>query len=380
METWSADETDRGWITGFEVVPYSLPFREPYVTARGTLKQREMVLLRVHTDDGLIGLGEAVPLSLRGGFSLDHIAAELRAFRGEFAEASEDGRGELLRRAFSDLSAPSRCALETAWLDLGGKAQGVPAWQLLGGLESKPLPCNATLTAGEPNQVAEQALRWAEEDYRVFKLKLGLADDLAQVAAVRQAVGPEARLRIDVNGIWAPGEAISKLRQLVDQDLELAEQPCSSLDEMAEVRRESPLPIAADESVASPDDAKLAVAKGACDLATIKLSKVGGPLFARGVAAFLSSYMSSALDGPVGIAAAAHTTQALYPLGPDEGYDEQFTGGRDPGVAHGLATQRLFSDTIAARECELRDGFLHLPEGPGLGVEIDDAALERHRL
>src|SRR5205085_1275924 len=77
-----------GWITGFEVVPYALRFMEPYVTARGTLRQREMVLLRVHTKDGL-GLGEAIPLSLRGGHSLDHIAQELRELRDEFSEASE---------------------------------------------------------------------------------------------------------------------------------------------------------------------------------------------------------------------------------------------------------------------------------------------------
>ena len=64
----------------------------------------------------------------------------------------------------------------------------------------------------------------------------------------------------------------------------------------------------------------------------------------------------------------------------DERYDDQYEGGRDPGLAHGLATQRLFAETIASRECELRDGFLHLAEGPGLGVEIDDAALEAARL
>src|SRR5205823_2854665 len=154
----------------------------------------------------------------------------------------------------------------------------------------------------------------------------------------------------------------------------------SSLDELAEVRRHSQVPIVADESVTTPEDAKRAVQLGACDLATLKMSKVGGPLFARGIAVHLSSYMSSALDGPVGIAAAAHTAQALYPMASNERDDEHYTGGRDPGVAHGLATQRLFSETIASRECELRDGFLHLPDAPGLGVEIDDTALERHRL
>jgi muconate cycloisomerase len=99
----------------------------------------------------------------------------------------------------------------------------------------------------------------------------------------------------------------------------------------------------------------------------VKLSKVGGPRDALAVAAEIPVYLSSALDGPVGIAAAAHTAQALRESG-------------DAGVAHGLATQRMFAGTIASRHCELDEGFLHIPEGPGLGVEIDDAALERHRL
>jgi L-alanine-DL-glutamate epimerase-like enolase superfamily enzyme len=380
MESPAAPEGETASIAGFEVVPYALQFRESYVTARGTLKQREIVLLRVHTEDGLIGLGEAVPLTLRGGFSLDHVADELSGLRDQFAEASPGARMEILRRAFSDLSAPSRCALETAWLDLGGKAQGIPVWRLLGADEARPLRCNATLTAGEPVHAAQQALSWADEGFQSFKLKLGLADDVEQVAEVRRAVGEGAKLRIDVNGVWAPGEAISKLGELAEHRLELVEQPCSSLAGLAEVRAQSDVPIVADESIATREDAEQAIELGACDFATLKLSKVGGPGPAQAVASVLPSYMSSALDGPVGIAAAAHTAQALYAIAPHEAHRERLTVGRDPGVAHGLATQRLFSETIASRECELRGGFLYLSDGPGLGIEIDDAALARQRL
>ena len=380
MQPGSQTVGEGGWVAGFEVIPYALPFKAPYATARGTLSRREMVLLRVHTSDGLVGLGEAVPLSLRGGRSLEFVIGELRGLRDGFADASESGQAAVRTKAMGDLSAPSRCALTAAWFDLGGKAQGVPAWKLLGAHRSSPLPCNATLTAGDPAEVSEQAASWAAEGYSTFKLKLGLADDVDQVSAVREAVGPEARLRIDANGAWGPDEAVSKLGRIEGYGIELAEQPCGSLEELARVRVATEVPIAGDESIETPEDAKRAVASGACDLATIKLSKVGGPMLSRGVAVAISSYMSSALDGPVGIAAAAHTAQALYPMAPDERYDEQYEGGRDPGLAHGLATQRLFAETIASRECELRDGFLHLPEGPGLGVEIDDAALERHRL
>jgi muconate cycloisomerase len=100
----------------------------------------------------------------------------------------------------------------------------------------------------------------------------------------------------------------------------------------------------------------------------VKLSKVGGIGPAATIAAEVPVYLSSALDGPVGIAAAAHAAQALY-------RDHE-----DPGLAHGLATQELFAGTIASAECELREGLLRLPDGPGLGVEIDEEALERHRL
>jgi L-alanine-DL-glutamate epimerase-like enolase superfamily enzyme len=109
---------------------------------------------------------------------------------------------------------------------------------------------------------------------------------------------------------------------------------------------------------------------GACGLAGVKLSKVGGPEAAIEIAEVLPSFVSSALDGPVGIAAAAQVAQTL----------REASGSDDPGLAHGLATQRLFASTIASTECELRGGMLHLPEGPGLGVEIDEAALDAHRL
>jgi L-alanine-DL-glutamate epimerase-like enolase superfamily enzyme len=149
--------------------------------------------------------------------------------------------------------------------------------------------------------------------------------------------------------------------------LELAEQPCPSLAGLEALRGRTSVAIAADESVATLREAEAAASRRACDMATVKLSKVGGPREALRIAAELPVYLSSALDGPVGIAAAAHTVQAL----PADG---------DAGVAHGLATQRLLAGKIAEPRCELDGGFLHLPEGPGLGVEIDDAALARHRL
>jgi len=150
--------------------------------------------------------------------------------------------------------------------------------------------------------------------------------------------------------------------------IELVEQPVGSLAAMAELTAALAIPVAADEIVSSVKDAERAKRQAACDLATVKLAKVGGIGEANGIGAALPIYLSSALDGPLGIAAAAHAAQVLPRTGPAE------------GIAQGLATQLLFSSTIARRECALDGPLLSVPDGPGLGVELDEEALAAHRL
>lgn len=353
-------------LSSVEVIPYALPFREPYVTARGVLARREMVLLRVRDKDGVMGLGEAVPLALRGGVGLTEVVRELKGW----AES----------RAIAGLSAPSRCAVATAEMDLlGRRAAGLA----IAAGSSEAVPCNATLVAGTPEAVAAQADRWAEDGFGTFKLKLGAetvktipqggfsrSRDVETVRAVREAVGAEARLRVDVNEAWDLETAKRTLAELEPLGIELAEQPVAGLEAMAELAESTSIPLAADESVASLEEAQRAVALGACEFTGIKLSKVGGPAAALAIADVLPAYVTSALDGPVGISAAAQVALSLA----ETGHPERLH------LAHGLATQRLFAQTIASIECELRDGMLHLPPGPGLGVEIDEDALQAHRI
>jgi L-Ala-D/L-Glu epimerase len=350
-------------IASVEVTPYALPFREPYVTARGRLERREMVLLRLRSEDGLTGLGEAVPLSLRGGATLARVVGELE-FLGELSELDEAG----LLGGVANLSPPARCAALTALMDLRGRRAAAEGHS--SSAPAEPVRCNATLVAGEPAAVADDALRWAAEGFSTFKLKLGAGDDAGQVRAVRGAVGPEARLRVDANAAWDLATAKRTLAELEELDIELAEQPVATLEETSEVATATSIPIAADESIESRADAERAVSLGACTLAGVKLSKVGGPEEAIAIAEVLPSYLSSALDGPVGIAAAAQVAQTLRANAPESGID----------LAHGLATQRLFASTVASVECELHGGMLHPPPGPGLGVEIDERALDLHRL
>jgi muconate cycloisomerase len=352
-------------IASVEIVPYALPFRRPYVTARGRLEQREMALLRLRSEDGLVGLGEAVPLSLRGGATLAQVVEELQRLGKH--EALDEAT---LNGASAGLSPPARCAALTALLDLRGR-RAVAEHGEAAGAVVPPVRCNATLVAGEPAAVAAEAKEWAADGFSSFKLKLGGGGgDVDQVRAVREAVGAEASIRIDVNGCWDLETAKQRLAELEPFDIELAEQPVATLEEAAELAGATLIPIAADESVESRADAELAAAAGACAMTGIKLSKVGGPEAAIEIAEVLPAYMTSALDGPVGIAAAAQVAETLS------------EAGERPGtrLAHGLATQRLFSSTIAEEGPELRGDMLHPPKGPGLGVTIDEAALQAHRL
>lgn len=358
-------------LRSVEVIPYALPFKEPYVTARGVLRRREMVLLRIRTDEGLEGLGEAVPLSLRGGASLEQVARELDEVAEGDVLSLHLEHGSLAAMSIEKvdprlaLSAPARCALLTALMDLYVRVEEPDP------LPREPVPCNATLVSGAPAEVADDALRWAEEGFETFKLKLGAGEDVAQVRAVREALGPAAKIRVDANAAWSLDTAMAILAELEPFGIELVEQPVETLEEAARLAGTVSIPLAGDESIASKADAERAVSLGAFQLAGVKLSKVGGYSEGMEIGEVMPCYVSSALDGPVGIAAGANLADGMRPA--------DWLPART-SYAHGLATQRLFASTIAAVECELRGGMLRPPPGPGLGVVIDEDALRAHRL
>jgi L-Ala-D/L-Glu epimerase len=353
-----------------EVVPYSLPFREPYVTARGQLNERKLILVRIR-GEGLEGLGETASLSLRGGAGIESIATEIR---DRCWPALLDGGVEpnriwsaIARCRNRGASAEAVAAVDIALHDLVGRASGDPVWRLLGAAEANPVVCNATLAAANPAATRKMAEDWRGQGFRTFKLKVGLAGDVTQVATVRQSLGPEIAIRVDANGAWSVDDAAARLPALAEHTIELAEQPVGTFEQMVELRSRVDVRIAADESLVSPFDARRARELGACEVAAVKVAKVGGLGAALEIAEVMPAYLSSALEGPVGIAAAAHTVQAL-----------RYRGG-DAGVAHGLATERLFSASIGNGVTAEGD-LLIVDERPGLGVEIDEAALAAHRL
>jgi o-succinylbenzoate synthase len=314
----------------------SIPLREPFATANGLITARELVLLRLEDDDGTIGYGEAAPLPSYDGVSLDDVT---NALLGESPGPPQ-----------------ARTAEEMARLDLEARRAGRP----LGEPGAEAIAVNRTLGAGPPDQVAARAAEGVRDGFSCFKVKVGLPDDVERVAAVRLAVGPWPAIRLDANGAWTVERAIEAINELASFDIQLVEQPCATLEEMAEVRRVVSVPVAADESVSTPADVRAAVAAEACDVVNVKLAPSGGFSAAREAlreasAHGMASFISSTLDGPWGIAAAL-----------------QLAAAERVQMACGLATLDLFDASLARALPPPHDGLLDVPEGPGLGVAVDD--------
>lgn len=317
----------------------SIPLREPFATSGGVVAARELVLLKLEDDDGAVGYGEAAPLPSYDGVSVEDVLDALR--RGAPGPPQ------------------ARTAEEMALLDLEARREGRP----LGEPGAEAIAVNRTLGAGPPEEVAQRAADGAREGFSCFKVKVGLPDDLDRVAAVRLAVGPWPAIRLDANGAWSVEEAIAAINALAQFDVQLVEQPCRSLDELAAVRAAVSVPVAADESVATPADVRAAVAAEACDVVNVKLAPSGGFGAARealreAAQHGMASYLSSTLDGPWGIAAAL-----------------QLAAAERVQMACGLATLELFDATLARALPPPHDGLLDVPEGPGLGVDVDECAV-----
>jgi o-succinylbenzoate synthase len=317
----------------------SIPFHEPFTTAAGAVKARDLIVLRIE-EDGVEGFGEAAPFEPYDGVSITEIARVMQ---------------ERLTPAYPQVHA----ADEMAFLDLEGRKTGVP----LADARVSTVPVNFTLAGSSPEEVAASATSARAQGYECFKLKVGLADDEARVAAVRDAIGPEALLRLDANGAWSVDDAAGRLRQLEPYGLQFVEQPCASLAELATLRRSTGVPIAADESVQTAADVLAAADAGACDVVAIKLAPMGGVSAARAAvqaarAAGIQPYISSTLDGPWGIAAGL-----------------QLAAAEAIEIHCGLATLELFDASIAAALPAPENGRLAVPPGPGLGIEVSDDAI-----
>ncbi len=271
-------------ITEVKLGRISVPLRVPFKTALRTVNSVEDVVVEIHTDTGAVGYGEAPPTGAITGDTTgaitgaiqDHIA---KSIVGRDVDDFEDVIQIVQKCVVKNTSA--KAAVDMALWDLYGQLYKIPVYKLMGGAR-KQIVTDITISVNSPEEMARDAVNAVERGYDTLKIKVGAnpALDVARLAAVRNAIGSKTCIRIDANQGWEPKQAVRLLNQMQDKglDIEFVEQPVKAHDfeGMKYVTERSYVPVLADESVFSPEDAMTIMRMGAADLVNIKLMKCGG--------------------------------------------------------------------------------------------------------
>ncbi len=347
-------------IKRIEIYTVELPYLQPFTISLGTSTKSIDVVVKIVDEEGRVGWGEASPARRIIGESEETIIAAMHTLApsiiGEDPLNIERIEEKMDRAILGNTSA--KLGLEMATLDLKGKILGVKVRDLLGGYSDR-VETDFTIGIKSPEDMAKEAVSIVERGFRTIKLKVGVdvEEDIARVKAVRDAVGKDVRIRIDANQGWTVKQAMKALVEMDRYDLELAEQPVrwNDLDGMAVLTSMSPIPIMADETVHTPEDALRVVEMGAADYINIKLTKAGGLLKARRIAAIsetagIPNMIGCMMEGGVSITAAVHFAAATRNV-----------------VTTDLDSDLSLKEDFVDGGAGYSNGYRILPDGSGLG-------------
>lgn len=339
------------------------------------LTRLETTVVRVTADDGTVGYGEACTL---GASYIEGFAASVQAAVRELApivlEGDAFGAETLLLRLDVAMRGhrPAKAAIDAALWDLRGRLLGLPAYQLLGGLQQSSYRIFHPLTLATPEQMVEEAETMAARGYRSWQLKLGNdpLEDGARVNAILDALdGRTDFVTSDANRGWTMAQAFRFLATIQGRDT-YVEQPCNTLEEIAQVRARSTHPITADEVIVDVPDLLRCISTAAADAVNIKPARVGGLTRAAqlrdiAVAAGMMVMIDEPMGGDLSTAGIAHLSASCRPdsfLAASQITETHVTAASGPALA--------LSGTPV-----LRDGLAHISSAPGLGLEINTDAL-----
>ena len=306
-------------ITGVRLGKISVPLRVPFKTALRSVSSVEDVIVEVYTDTGEVGYGEAPPTGAITGDTTGAILGALqdhiiKTVVGRDVDEFEDLMQALNKCIVGNTSA--KAAMDMALWDLYGQLYRIPVYKLMGG-SRKEIITDITISVNDPEEMARDAVDAVRRGYDTLKIKVGAHPelDVARLTAVRQAIGNDTRIRIDANQGWEPKQAVRLLNQMQEKglDIEFVEQPVKAhdIDGLKYVTERSYVPVLADESVFSPEDAVRIMQTGAADLVNIKLMKCGGLSNAMRIVSAAEVYgvecmIGCMLEAKVSVTAAAH--------------------------------------------------------------------------
>jgi L-alanine-DL-glutamate epimerase-like enolase superfamily enzyme len=358
-------------VAAVETIPVSVPYRHREVSSQVARDGVSDVLVKVTTDDGLVGWGEACC-----GADSASVDAALQAMSPFVLGRDPWNRDAMRRDAFSHGLWQFRAGtgnfawagIDMALWDIYGRACGQPVWRLLGGLQQSEATYFYYLARGSAESLRAQVEDGLWAGFEVFYLKVGLddAEDLAMVSAVREALGAGPRLRLDANGIWSLPQALRNLAAMADFDVDFVEQPVRDhpVGQLGELRARVDVPVCANEGLWSEADAYARIRARDADVYCFSPYWVGS-IGAFHRLSWLAHYeglqVCKHTHGELGLAAAAgHHVVLTLPNGV-EGHQQ---------------TAHLMEHDVLAEPIPIATGpRWGTIDGPGLGVEVDEDAV-----
>lgn len=374
-------------ITKVEIYPLTkMRYKRVFKISRGYVGGPDMkwgfhVVVKIHTDEGIVGVGEARPNNPHQHETTWSVVAAIKTFYGPLLIGKDpfdinDIVSEMDRLLPENSHA--RTPIDFALYDIMGKATGLPVYKLIGGLCHDRVPLKFPIGQGDKRAMVEETLRVMEETgAKYIKVKIGplerMKTDIENLAAIREAVGDKVAIQVDGNAAYnTVYEALKVIREVEKFDVVLIEQPLPKwdLDGMAELTRLVETPILADESVFSPQDAFKVIKMRAADVINIKMPKAGGIHGAKRIA-----HIAEAAGFPVFVGSTTET--GIGGAGGIHFYVS--TKNMWPACACMFGSYMLVDDLVTDEtRFKIEDGYVVPPSSPGLGVEVDEGALETY--
>lgn len=362
-------------IERIETSLVDLPTIRPHKLSVATMHGQTLMLVKVFCSDGVVGFGEGTTIAgmAYGPESPEAMKLAIDAYFGPAMIGKDATRVQALMAFLGKLvklNHFAKSALETALLDAHGKRLGVSVSELLGGRRRERLPVAWTLASGDTRRdIAEAETMLDLRRHNTFKLKIGakpLDDDIRHVAQIKRALGDRAAVRVDVNMAWSESQAARAIPALADAGCELVEQPVRSAAELARLMRRFPVALMADEILQGPDSAFDIARHHGADVFAIKIEQSGGLFAAQRVAAIADAagielYGGTMLEGAFSTIASAHLFASFAHLQ----WGTELFGPL-------LITEEILTEPIDYSGFELK-----VPDGPGLGIELDEAKVKR---
>lgn len=377
-------------ITGLKIYPLTLNFGYIINESFGAVGREEKnVLLQICTNDNIYGLGEAITLGpFYSSESQGTVIDMIMNYFGPKVLIGEDpfNIDKIVYKMDKIVTGHSiaKTCVDIALHDIMGKSLNLPLYRIIGGKFRDKIPLRYGIGSGTPEQMAAMAKRGIDDGYKCIKMKCGMhpKEEIECVKAVREAIGDDNDITIDINQNFTPEQAIRWIRQVEKYNVLNVEQPVPKFDlyGLKRVRDNVETAIAACETGYTIEDVMTIIKADACDVLHFKVARSGGfyrskQIVAMTRAAGMSVTGSTQLGMGVELAAMAHFAVSNISLG----HDPYFAQGYGGGLLnlYDVVDTKGITDDIVSPTPLIEKGFLYVPEGPGLGVTLNPKGLER---